>query len=203
MTKPYTIIRRFLFELVDTISLDGNYWEVINLLFALPGLYLNILKTEEILQFWDKKILDVRGTSFQRKRIKLNRLSTEIAIHFYISRNSSLEITTTHELFTETDFANVSVVFAKTYRYFFNPRANVRSPCTSPSVPRANVPTRTKAASLIFWKRHRARSLVTNRKLHRRDGDEGRTCFLPETTRRSKRDASSIKTRFASFPLPR
>ena len=34
------------------ISLDGNYWEVINLLFVLPGLYLYTLKTEEILQFW-------------------------------------------------------------------------------------------------------------------------------------------------------
>ena len=53
MTEPYTIIRRFLFELVGTISLDRNYWEVINLLFVLPGLYLNILETEKILQFWD------------------------------------------------------------------------------------------------------------------------------------------------------
>ena len=63
MTKPYTIIRRFLFELVG-ISLDRNYREVINLSFVLPVLCLNILKTEEISQFWDKKILDVRGTSF-------------------------------------------------------------------------------------------------------------------------------------------
>ena len=31
--------------------------------------YLNILETEEMLQFWYKKILDVRGTSFQRKRL--------------------------------------------------------------------------------------------------------------------------------------
>ena len=37
------------------ISLDRNYREVINLLFVLSELYLNILKTEEILQFWDKK----------------------------------------------------------------------------------------------------------------------------------------------------
>ena len=49
-----TIIRRFLFELVG-ISLDRNYREAINLLFVLPGLCLNILKTEKILQFWDKK----------------------------------------------------------------------------------------------------------------------------------------------------
>ena len=56
MTKPYTIIRHFLFQLVGMISLNRNYEEVINLLFALSfGLYLNILKTEKILQFWDKK----------------------------------------------------------------------------------------------------------------------------------------------------
>ena len=36
------------------ISLDRNYREVINLLFVLPGLYLNILMIEKILQFWDK-----------------------------------------------------------------------------------------------------------------------------------------------------
>ena len=37
--KRYTIIRRFLFELVDMTSLDKNYWEVINLLFALSSLF--------------------------------------------------------------------------------------------------------------------------------------------------------------------
>ena len=42
---------------------------MINSLFVLPGLYLNMLKTEEVLQFWYKKILDVRGTSFQCKRL--------------------------------------------------------------------------------------------------------------------------------------
>ena len=49
MTKPSTIIRRFPFELVGTISLDGNYREVINSLSyaILPGLYLNILHTEK------------------------------------------------------------------------------------------------------------------------------------------------------------
>ena len=31
------------------------YWKVINLLFVLPGLFSNILKTERMLQFWDKK----------------------------------------------------------------------------------------------------------------------------------------------------
>ena len=54
-SDQYTINRRFLFEFVGTISLDRNYREVINLLFVLPGLYLNILKTEKILQFWDKR----------------------------------------------------------------------------------------------------------------------------------------------------
>ena len=44
----FTIIRRFLFELVGMMSLDRNR-EVINLLFVLPILfYLNILKTEKI-----------------------------------------------------------------------------------------------------------------------------------------------------------
>ena len=71
MTEPSTIIRRFLFLLNSSvlISLDRNYWEVINLLFVLPELYLSILKTEKILQFLGQKILNVRGTSFQHKRL--------------------------------------------------------------------------------------------------------------------------------------
>ena len=36
---PCTIIRRSLFELVGTISLDRNYWKVTNLLFVLPILF--------------------------------------------------------------------------------------------------------------------------------------------------------------------
>ena len=61
MTKPYTIIRRFFFwtKLVGMMSLDRNHWELTNLSFVLP-MYLVILKTEKILQFWDK-ILGVRG----------------------------------------------------------------------------------------------------------------------------------------------
>ena len=55
MTEPCTVTRRFLFQLVGMMSLSRNYCEVINLLFGLPGLYLSILKTEEILQFWDRK----------------------------------------------------------------------------------------------------------------------------------------------------
>ena len=49
------------------ISLDRNYSGLTNLLFALPGLYLTILKTEKMLQFWGRKILDVRSTSLQRR----------------------------------------------------------------------------------------------------------------------------------------
>ena len=49
-------------------SLGRNYWEVINLLFVLPILfYLSTLKNITILE---RKILDVRGTSFHRKRLR-------------------------------------------------------------------------------------------------------------------------------------
>ena len=44
----------FSFELVGEISLDRNYEEV-NSLFVLSGLRLNILRTEEMLQFGTKK----------------------------------------------------------------------------------------------------------------------------------------------------
>ena len=68
MTKPYATI--LLFEFIG-ISLDTNYQKVINLLFVLPGLYFSILKTEKILQFFGANVLDVCGTSFQRKRLKI------------------------------------------------------------------------------------------------------------------------------------
>ena len=55
----------FSFKLVGIISLGTNYWEVINSLFVLPGLYLNILETETILQFWDKEELVKRLISCQ------------------------------------------------------------------------------------------------------------------------------------------
>ena len=58
--KPYTTIRRFLFELVDMISPNRNYWELRNLL------YLNILETGEILQFLNKEILEVARHSSAR-----------------------------------------------------------------------------------------------------------------------------------------
>ena len=40
--KPYTITRRFLFELVGVISLDRDYWKIINLSFCFA--YLVLLK---------------------------------------------------------------------------------------------------------------------------------------------------------------
>ena len=58
----------FSFELVDIISLDRNYWEVINLLFVLPGL--------ENITILEERVLDVRGTSFQRKRLIGQSLKT-------------------------------------------------------------------------------------------------------------------------------
>ena len=49
----YDKFRRFLFELVGMTSLDRNYWEIINE-FVISFAWV-ILKTEKILQFWDKK----------------------------------------------------------------------------------------------------------------------------------------------------
>ena len=68
MTKSYTTVRRFLFELAGmNMSLDRNYRDVINLSFVLPGLHLNIVETEKMLQHGIKN--SRRGTSFQRKRL--------------------------------------------------------------------------------------------------------------------------------------
>ena len=36
------------------IILDRNYREVTNVSFVFPELYINMLKTKETLQFWDK-----------------------------------------------------------------------------------------------------------------------------------------------------
>ena len=44
---------------------------MINLSFVLPGLHLNIVKTEKMLQFGIKNSLDVRGMSFQRERLSV------------------------------------------------------------------------------------------------------------------------------------
>ena len=68
MTESYTIIRRFPFQLVGTISLDRNYHYYIysnklTIIYVLSGLYLNALKTEKILQFLGREIPDVRHFS--------------------------------------------------------------------------------------------------------------------------------------------
>ena len=47
-------------------SLDRNYREVINLLFALPGLYLNIHKTKGNIAILGQRILDVRGEEVKK-----------------------------------------------------------------------------------------------------------------------------------------
>ena len=66
------------------ISLNRNYQEVINLLFALPfGLYLNVLKTEKILQFWDK---DKYGL-IKRKKIAQKELLTSCAGNWFADHN--------------------------------------------------------------------------------------------------------------------
>ena len=70
-TEPYTIIRRFLFELAGMISLDRNYREVIlNLLFVLPRLYLNILKIE--------KIIAILGQKDSRRALEVNHLRWQL-----------------------------------------------------------------------------------------------------------------------------
>ena len=57
--KPYTIIlfAAFFSNLSIWCHWDRNYREVTNLLFILPGLDLNILKTEKISQSWGHKVL--------------------------------------------------------------------------------------------------------------------------------------------------
>ena len=65
VTSDQTRTQRFVaffLELVGTISLDRNDREVINLLFASPILFdLNILRTEKVWQFWNKKLSSARG----------------------------------------------------------------------------------------------------------------------------------------------
>ena len=61
-----------------------------DLLFILPGLYLNILKTEKMLQFGEQKILDVRGASFQRKR--LNIVEYMMIVNFYAFKRNLILI---------------------------------------------------------------------------------------------------------------
>ena len=55
-----------------TRQYDRNYCEVINFIFVLPGLYLNILKTEQILQFCNKKfawhVIPAQEVNFTARR---------------------------------------------------------------------------------------------------------------------------------------
>ena len=79
---PYTIIRRFLFELVGVISLDRHYWEVINLLFVLPILfYLSISKTEKIWQFWNKKFRKILNNVCITNDETIRRIILRILLH--------------------------------------------------------------------------------------------------------------------------
>ena len=63
----------FSFELVVMISLDRNDREVINLLFALPGLCSNTRETEKILQLWDKKFVARQRKWFNSQLVVLTR----------------------------------------------------------------------------------------------------------------------------------
>ena len=69
MTEPHTIIRRFLFELVAVISLGQKLLKSSRFVISVLPIffYLNILKIEKMLQFRDKKILDVRGIGYKQK----------------------------------------------------------------------------------------------------------------------------------------
>ena len=95
ITSDQTVIRQYILFVnnsfrnsliilfVRMISLDRNYQGdylinylgdyLINLLFIFPGLYLNILETiatwRQNIATWRWKILDVRGTLFQRKSV--------------------------------------------------------------------------------------------------------------------------------------
>ena len=53
------------------------YWEVINLSFALPGSYLNILETEKILQF-----CDVRNAKFHLQSFSINLYHQTLNLKF-------------------------------------------------------------------------------------------------------------------------
>ena len=52
------------------ISLDRNDRKVMSLSCALPGLHLNILKAEKMLQFWDERFSTCVARHSKRKRLK-------------------------------------------------------------------------------------------------------------------------------------
>ena len=54
-------------------------------MFVVPGLYLNILKTEKILQFWDKTILDVRGKRL-KPGVTMQRFYSPSVFEYFLGR---------------------------------------------------------------------------------------------------------------------
>ena len=87
MSEPYTIIRRFLFELVGTISLDRNDQIVLNFSFVLSASHLNILAHNYLLLFITEHYLSIRSflfslfENFQLKRYKRKIGDKRIIIH--------------------------------------------------------------------------------------------------------------------------
>ena len=71
---------------------------MMNLLFVSPGLYLNILKTEEILQFWDKKNSRRARHVIPTQQVKKIALATDCgpqrATNKIVHNNSSLSFLT-------------------------------------------------------------------------------------------------------------
>ena len=70
----------FSLKLVSMISLDRNYWEVINLLLVLPVLHLNIHKIEEIFQRkrLRKIVRRFRGCWHAESQPKVKMLSRDV-----------------------------------------------------------------------------------------------------------------------------
>ena len=86
--KPYTITRRFLFELVGMISLDRNDWKFITC-FARIVVLKYILKTEKNVTILEQKILNVRGPSFQRKTLKaLFTLYSKLLLNLHLASST-------------------------------------------------------------------------------------------------------------------
>ena len=63
----------FSFDVVGMLSPDRNYRLVINLFFVLSGLYLDVLKTEKMLQFY-KRLTLCAGNWFADRNERPNRI---------------------------------------------------------------------------------------------------------------------------------
>ena len=93
----------FSFELVGMISLDRNYWEVINLLSVLPGLYFNILKTEEILEFLGQEDSRRAWHVIPAQEINLRKFFARDIVPPYRSKDLSVSrhnVLSSHQNFT-------------------------------------------------------------------------------------------------------